>query len=151
MFWHVSVCLSTPWGGYPGQVQTGWGGGLPGQVQAGGYPTLGTTPPLPGQTWLGGTPPRVPTPLLDLAGGTSAGGVPHLGYPRVRPGQGYPCRGRGTPPWVIPPPVGHGWGVPLPGGVLHLGWSTWYAAVGMASCVHAGGLSCYNTLFTRIH
>ena len=39
-------------------------------------------------------------------------GVPHLGYPPIRPGWGVPLQG-GTPPWV--PPIRPGWGYPCQG------------------------------------
>ena len=62
-------------GGYPGQVQAG--GGYPSQIQLGGYPTLGIPPVSPG--W----------------------GVPHLGYPLIRPGQEGTPMGGGIPPWLV--------------------------------------------------
>ena len=76
-----SICLSTPRGGYPGQVQLGGGGPQPGpgggylsQVQAGGFPTSST----PHRTWPGG-------------GGT-----------HIRPGWGgYPNKGGGVPHRVV--------------------------------------------------
>ena len=149
MFWHVSVHPSVcpHLGGYPDQVQAG--GGYParsswrGYPCQGGYPTLGT----PHQTWLGGIPPRVPPSDLargvPLPGGTHlryspldlARGVPLLmgtptgGFPvGGSPARGYPTLGTLTPPWVPPSDLAGGYTCR---GVPHLGWSTWYAAVGM--------------------
>ena len=104
MFLHASVCLSTPRGWVPwpgpgrGVPQPGPAGGYPSQVQGypdGGYPTSGT----PRQTWLGGTPPHVPPCQTWL--GVPWWGVPHLGYPPVRPGWGVPWRGVGVPHRVV--------------------------------------------------
>ena len=91
MFWHASVCLSTPGGGgYPGHVQPGRecpsqvqvegtrarskrGGGTPArsrqggylsQVQAGGYPSQVQV----GVSQQGGTPPQLP-PIRPGQGG----------------------------------------------------------------------------------
>ena len=122
MFWHVSVCLSTPRGLHqPGPggggtpARSSWGGvPLPGP--AGGFPLLEV--PLPG-----GTPPSVPTigpgwgvPQWEYPtlGTPIRPGhwVPQWGYPTsgtpVRPGSGLPQPGRsdltgGTTPWVLPP------------------------------------------------
>ena len=107
MFWHVSVHPSVCphlGGGYPVQVQPG---GYPSQVQVGGYPTLGT----PCQTWSGGYPTLGPPPS-DLAGGSTPPQVP----PPVRP-------------WITPPHVRPGRGVPRQGDTPPS--STWYAAIGM--------------------
>ena len=66
-------------------------------------------------------------------GGTRPGpaswGVPHLGYPPIRPGWGVSQWG-GTPPWVPLSDLAGGYpkgGYPT----LDNRWSTWYAAVGM--------------------
>ena len=109
MFWHVSVhpsiCLSTP----RRVPQPGPVGGYTSQVQLGGTPA-------------GGTPPCIPLPVRPDRG------VPHLGYPPVRPGWegvpwwGYPTLGTphqtwlGVPQWGVPhlryTPIRPGWGVP---------------------------------------
>ena len=84
MFWHVSVCLSTPRGLVP---RPGPGGGIPQPGPAGG-----------------GLPhPRVPP--LDLVRGSTLGGYPTLGT-TLEPGRGggYPSRGS--------TPIGPGWGIP---------------------------------------
>ena len=126
----------------------GWG--YPGQVQAGAVPQPGPArgvphpryppsdlargvphlkhPIRPGQgvTPVRRTPPWVP--LSELAWGVPLPGVPHLGYPPIRPGQGVPhlgspssdlaggvpCQG-GTPPWVTPSQTWLG-GTPAGGG-----------------------------------
>ena len=170
---HPSICLSQgglPWPGPAGEGEGGtparssqgvyycqggypcWGEGYP----CGGTPTRGY--PIPGTHWSDlaeGLPllgiPHLRYPLSDLAGGTPAGGVPHLRYPlpvHTWPGgstlaRGYHCQGV-TPPRV--PPVRPGPGVPCQGrGYPTSGnrWSTWYAAVGMPPCIHAGELSCF--------
>ena len=80
-------------------------------------------------TW-GGTPAR------SSRGGTPGGvpqwGVPHLGYPPVEPGRGYPdCGGYLTS------------GSPPPSDLARKGLPRWGVRRGRyASCVHAGGLSC---------
>ena len=174
MFWHVSVrrwfCLSTPrglGGGYPDQggVSPPW---VPPNYTWLGGTLMGGTPPSrtwPGGPLMGGTPPWV-SHLFRSGQGVpcqvQSGGVPHLGYPPIRPGQG------GTPPQVLscqtwlggtlpgpvrggyptlgtPPsdlargvphlgysPVRPGWGVPRRGGGYPISSSTWYAAVGMS-------------------
>ena len=103
MFWHVSVhpsiCLSTPGGGYPSQVQPGrvpWWGGTQGGVPPldRGYPDGGTQ---------GGVPPR-----LDLDGGGHLRQVQGEYPSQVQPG-GY--INRGYPRWGTPP-IGPGCGVP---------------------------------------
>ena len=124
MFWHVSVCLST--GGvpishnalqhYPECHGAARGGTLPGPAGEGG-----STLPGPagggGVSWPGGPwPGGVPWPGgLPWLGGTLARGVPWLG--------GYPGRRGGT----------------------QLGQHMEYLLHGgrYASCVHAGGLSCF--------
>ena len=75
----------------------------------------------------GGTPARSSQPGGYLVG--PGRGVPHLGYP--------------------PPPVGPGWG----GGVPHFGKQMEYLICRgrYASCVHAGGLSCFsNNNYSKI-
>ena len=90
MFWHVSVCLSTPGGdtparsrvsylGYPPPIRPGWGG----------YPPLGPPPP---SDLARGTPPWV-RPSSGLARGYPTSGT--LPPPPVEPGWG------GIPPWVV--------------------------------------------------
>ena len=152
--------------GTPGRSRLGGlGGGYPGQVQMGrrvphlarGYLRWGT----PQQGWS--TPPArsgwgVPEVRYHLAGmrypparlgwGGTWGGVPPS---QVRQG--------GTQGGVPPAPARSGQGVPKVGyppagmGYPHVGmgcspvqdsrWSTWYAAVGMPSCVHAGGIDAH--------
>ena len=126
----LSICLSTPGGGYPSQVQAG---GVPQPAPAGGYPMPGGTltrgvphlryPPLdlagvhqwgyptsgtPCLIWLGGTPTGGAhlryTPCWTWPGGYPNGGYPTLGIPPIRPG----------PPQV--PPIRPGQGVPQLGG-----------------------------------
>ena len=147
-----------PWsrqGGTPSQVQVGGGGvphprsrhgrhpipgypphlagGTPSQIQVGGYPILdpgrgvpaqGT--PLPGMgapAW--GTPPHL------------AGGTPCLGYPPLLPGRGAPAQGTPPPTWQGVPAQG----TPPPQQEQH---SVYLLRGGRyASCVHAGGLSCF--------
>ena len=109
MFWHVSVCLSTP-GGVPEtgpggrgtSARSTQGGGTqaqvppvrPGQgVPQWGYTTLGT-PIRPGQ---GGTLNRVPP--SELAWGYPDGGYPTSGSPPCRTwlGEGVTLTGEGVP------------------------------------------------------
>ena len=122
MFWPMSV----HGGGYPT-----WpgGGGVPQPGPAGGYPTWpGATP---GQVQMGGTPARsdrgVPQP-----GGGGTPGYPPAVVPQGTPQQWYP----GYPPGGVPPARG----VPPSTGqqMEYLIRRSRYA-----SCVHAGGLSCY--------
>ena len=71
-----------------------------------------------GGTLLGGTL------CQTWPGGTLPGGLPHLGYPPVRPGQGVPYQGvlcGGTTPQVTPS-IRPGWGYPA-WGYLTLGTS----------------------------
>ena len=120
----TSVCLSTPRGRYPRQIQMG---GTPARsdqrrYRAWGVPCLGRYPILgtPHQTLLRGTPPQVPHqmwPVGYLPGGDLTSGTPHPAP--VRPGQGVPCQGVRTPSQVTDGIRGR-----------------------YASCVHAGGLSC---------
>ena len=81
----------------------------------------GEAVPQPG-LGRGGTPPQVPPPWVppsDLDGGTPAMGVPHLGYPPSRPGQGVPLPG-GYPTSGTPsPPSDLAGGTPAGGGVPH--------------------------------
>ena len=131
----------------------GAAGGVPCQVQPGGVP-------WPGVPWQGGTlAGGVPWLGGTLAGGTLARGVPWLGVPWPGgtlaggyPGQGgtlargYP--GRGVPwPGGLPWPGGVPWPgvVPWPGGRTQLGQHREYLLHGgrYASCVHAGGLPCW--------
>ena len=161
---HPSICLSTGGGWYPSQVQLGgtqarsnWRvtppgqGGTPPQVPLSDlargvlhlrYPLsdLARGPPIrPGRWYPCWRVPHLgfPSPQSDLArGSTPARWVPHLGYPWSDLTGGYPC-------WGVPQ-LGYPWS-DLAGGYPTSGnrWSTWYAAVGIAPCVHAGGLSCY--------
>ena len=122
--------LFTSGGGYPypimlcnisqnAMAQLG-GGTLPGPAR-GGYPVGGGVP-WPGGYYVGGVP---------WPGGTLARGVPWLGGTLAG---GYPAQG-GYP----------GRGVPWPGGGTQLGQHREYLLHGgrYASCVHAGGLSCF--------
>ena len=138
-------------GGYPYPIMLcnifqnamGQPGGVPHQVQPGGYPgrgggTLaGGVPCLGGVPWLGGTLAR---------GGTLAGGVPWWGVPCLG---GVPWPGgtlaRGVP-WLGGLPCLGGY--PGQGGT-QLGQHREYLLHGgqYASCVHAGGLSCFIYLF----
>ena len=111
MFWHASVCLSTPGGGYPSQVPVG--GGYPARSRQGGrgLPQPGPGRGYPSQVWVGRYP-TLGTPPSDLAGG-----YPTLGTPPLRPGQGgYPDRGY---PTSGPPPSDLAGGYPDGGGVPH--------------------------------
>ena len=96
-------------------------------------------------------------------GGGGGGGVPisHNAlqhYPEFHGadtwGGGYPARSRWGGPWVppsrVPPQAMSGWGYPPPrpgqeGGGTQLGQQKEYSLHSgrYASCVHAGGLSCY--------
>ena len=99
-----SICLSTPGGGYPSQIQMG----VP---LLKGYPTLSTPPPF---YLVGGTPPQVPPPSIR-----PGWGVPPPPPPSDLAG-GYPRPG-GNPPQVTPPPPHQTWpegGYPTSGGVL---------------------------------
>ena len=115
--------LSTPGGGgYPYPImlcnitQNSMGQtprGVPCQVQPGGVPCLGDT----------------------LPGGTQVGYLP------ARSDRGYPARGY---PDRVPPSQVRTGGVPCWGGT-QLGQQKEYSLYGgqYASCIHAGGLSCY--------
>ena len=111
-----SLCVSPHLGGYPIRLM----GGVPHPRSSwGGYPIPGPAGgyPIPGPA--GGSTPS------SRWGGTPScqkGGA-RLGYP---PGRGTP------PPAGVPPRLGY------PPSPHRLG-----AAVGMPSCVHAGGLSCF--------
>ena len=96
MFWHGSVCLSTPRGGTWARSRWGvpkpgpGGGGVPEPGPGGGVPKPG-----PG----GGVPQPGP------GGGYPNWGVPNLRYPPIRPGQGGTQWGvptSGTPPPIRP-------------------------------------------------
>ena len=117
---HPSVCPHL--GGYPSQVHPEGVPHLryPHQTWLGGYPNGG----YPDEGYPnGGTPPQVPP--LDLGTqGVPQWGVPHLGYPRQT--------------WSGIPQ----WGYPDGGGGYPTSGSTWRCGR-CASCVHAGGLSCY--------
>ena len=143
-------CLYTPGGGgTPARSSRGRGVPQPGPAQGiplpgeGEYLLLGgrCTPPQvpPHQTWSGYPLPGRPhltsctPPLSDLAGGRPPAG---RGVP--------PARGRGTPTLGIPP-IGPGRGVP------HF-WKHMEYLIRRgryASCVRAGGLSCYAFCFWK--
>ena len=103
--------------GYPGQVQTGYPSqvwmGHPGQVQMEGYPRWGIPP-----VGMGVPPPG----QVRTGEGVPLANQVRMGVPKV----GYP-QGWGTPP--PPAPLGQQ-EYSLRGGRY-------------ASCVHAGGLSCF--------
>ena len=155
---HPSINLSVYRGGYPYPImlcnisQKAMGqpvGGVPCQVQPGGIP------------WPGGYP-GWGIPYQVQPGGYPAWGVPWVGVPcQVQPGGypgwgvpcqiqlGVPCLG-GTLARGVPWPEGYpGQGVPWQGGTLlggtQLGQHREYLLHGgrYASCVHAGGLSCF--------
>ena len=125
----MSVCLSM--GGVPVSHNAlqhfpechGAAGGVPCQVQLGGYPGQGGTL-AGGVPWPGGYPGWR---------GTLARGVP---WPGGYPGQGEGGTLAGGVPWLG--------GYPGRGGT-HLGQHREYLLHGgrYASCVHAGGLSCF--------
>ena len=128
-------------GGYPGPVPPE--GGDPGPVPpppppppggGGGVPGSGTPPPPGG----GGTQVRYPPP-----GGGGGGGYPGPVPPPPPGGGGGGVPGSGTPP----PPRGYPGQVPPPpgGGGTRVGQQKEYSLHGgrYASCVHAGGLSCF--------
>ena len=123
------VCPQRGGGGvtYPGQVQ----GTTPSQVttRGRGYPKLpppshGTYPP-PGQVRMGGRYPMVHTPLAKVP-------TPPPGEDR---GRGYPKAPTSPPPAKLPTPS------PLAKDLPHGGR--------YASCVHAGGLSCFHAVFEK--
>ena len=146
----TGVCLSTP-GGYPSPrffprsmvIGPFWGRGTPvpgsfpghwSQVPSRGYPNPGQGVP---QSWLGGTP----------------------GW--TRQNWGSPCEGQG---WGSPT-ARSGWGTPWPGqdGVLPWPGQDWgtpprreqpsehlLRGGRFASCIYAGGLSCYNYVWSKI-
>ena len=114
-----------PWGsrgGYPARSSRG-GGTLPGPAGGGG--TLPGPAGGGGVPWLGGVHCQV-----------QPGRVP---WPGGYPGQGVACRGV---PW---------WGSTLPGEGTQLGQHREYLLHGgrYASCVHAGGLSCFEILLVQ--
>ena len=153
-----------PLGGYSGPVPPQ--GGTQVQYPPGGYPGLvppqgGTrTPPGGTQVWL---PPRG---YLDPPGGypglaTPSGGVFRSGTPPGGTQVRYPPWGYPDPPRGVPrsryPPEGYSGPVPPrggtqvwypdspPGGGTQVGQQKEYSLHGgrYASCVHAGGLSCF--------
>ena len=109
-----------PPGGVPG---SGTPGGYPGQVPPGGVPGSGTP--------LGGTWVRYPPGGRGTQVRYPPGGVPGSGTP---PPGGYPGQ---VPPQGVPGPP--------PGGGTRVGQQKEYSLHGgrYASCVHAGGLSCF--------
>ena len=130
--------------------------GVPGQVPGGvrvsprGVPGQVPRPPRGGGTWPGTLPPPrgVPRPprVPDR--------VPPGGYPDPRgTWPGTPRGGTQTPPGYLTgyPPRG---GVPGPpgGGGTQLGQHREYLLHSgrYASCVHAGGLSCIDTIFINL-
>ena len=132
-----------------------------------GHPPGGGGGTQPGPSWGGGYPGRGGYP----AGGYP-GGVPRSGTPLARSGGGVPCQGGtllgGRYPGQVPPQPGQEGGT-LPGGYparggtqvryppgqvrrgggTQLGQHREYLLHGRryASCVHAGGLSCFTTMF----
>ena len=160
-------------GGTPSQVWLG-GGGTPSQVWQGGYsiPGLAGGVPHPKSGWgypISGLDTSWDTPLPWTWDGVPPG--PGMGYPprpgtgypptwdgvpAPRPGTGYPL-GWGTPQtWNRAPPPDMGWGTPP-----DLRWGTPLPQTDQhsehllhggryASCVHAGGLSCFQ-LFLPTH
>ena len=145
-----------PWGsggGYPARSSQGgvpWPGGtLPGGTRSGTPPSRkGQDGGYPGR---GGYPGQVPPPRpgqdggVPWPGGYPAGGGTRSGTP-PQPGQdgGYP--GRGGTLVRYPPPARSGWGgYPAGGGGTQVGQQKEYSLHGgrYASCVHAGGLSCF--------
>ena len=89
----LSICLSTPRGRYPHQVQAG---GYPTQVQLGGYSTSGTPLSDLARGYPGYCPPS------QLSGGYPAGqvsrGLPQQGGTLSTPQPGQ----RGLPWWGVP-------------------------------------------------
>ena len=163
---HFPECHGAAGGGYPypimlcniSQNAMGQLGGYPARSSRGGYPGGGY--PVWGVPCLGGYPVwGVPCPGGTLAqGGTlarGAGGVPWQGGTLVG---GVPCPG-GVPwpgvPWLGGYPAQGGtlargypvWGGTLPRGGTQLGQHREYLLHGgrYASCVHAGGLSCFRS------
>ena len=129
----VSLCLSvhTCGGeGYPARSSRLGGGG--------GYSDQGV--PNQGCTLMWGTPPWVP-PWSDLAGrgwGYPTSGTPHQTW---LGGGGYPDGG--IPPWIPPVKPGQG-GTPMGGyPTSDNRWEYLIRHGRYASCVHAGGLSCF--------
>ena len=127
--------------GVPCQVQLG--GGVPCQVQPGGYPARGY--PARGYPARRGVPCQQEYP----AGGYPPGGYPARGCPARGtlpgryPGRVYPASGipyLGTPPGRVPPQARSGRGEGT-----QLGQQKEYSLHGgrYATCVHAGGLSCW--------
>ena len=107
--------------------RSGGGGGYPIPGLAGGIPHPRSDwggYPIPGLA--GGVPHPSGTPL------TRSGWVP----PPPRPGTGYP-----PPDLGLGTPLDLGWGTPPPQHSEHLIRGGRYA-----SCVHAGGLSCYDII-----
>ena len=105
-----------------------WGGGYPARSSQEGYPAGGT---LPGGTLLGWGYPTLGTPSQVRMGGTLQGGT--------LLGEGYPGR--------VPPARSGMGGYPARG--TQLGQQKKYSLHRgrYASCVHAGGLSCFFLLF----
>ena len=139
-------------GGYPIWLMGGvphpcpGGGGTPSMSRQGGVPH-----PCPGGgVVLHPCPGGGGTPSMSRWGGTPSmsrlGGVPH---PAGRGGVPHPCPGGGVPQWGGTP-VGGPPGVPPP----WLGYppppSTCYGRGRYASCVHTGGLSCYELNYSLL-
>ena len=129
-----------------------WGGGYP----VSGLRWGGTR----SQVWWGGTWSQVGgVPSLRSEGGTPSQvqGLPHLrsgGVPHLRSGE-YPISGLGGTPFQVRgvPHFRSGWGVPhLGSGVPPTDQHSELLLCGgrYASCVHAGGLSCFFKMFTII-
>ena len=132
-----SICLSVcPHlvGGTPARSR--WGVPQPGPgkvIPCSGVPHLSRVPPA--WTWHGGVPHLgYPLPHQTWLG------VPLLGVPHLRPPQsdlakGVPLPGEVPHLGYTSPPMRPGGQVPMPGWYPTSGnrWSTWYAAVGMRS------------------
>ena len=144
---HEAAGGGVPRSGYPPGGYQGPGTPPGGGVPRSGYPPGGYWGPgtPPGGYWGPGTPPprggtevRVPPP----GGGTEVRVPPTGGgggtEVRVPPRGGY--RGPGTPPGGVPRS-----GYPPGGGGTRVGQQKEYSLHGgrYASCVHAGGLSCW--------
>ena len=154
-------------GGYPGPVPPP-GGGVPrsGTPPGGGGTWVRYPPPGGGGTQVRYTPPGGGTQVWSPRGGTQVryppggggwypGQVPPPGgtqvqYPPPRgvPRSGTPPGGGGYPGQVTPPGGGGGTRVrypPPPRGGYPVGQQKEYSLHGgrYASCVHAGGLSCF--------
>ena len=140
MFLHLSVCLST--GGTPARSRWGevprpgpdGGGGTLARSRWGGIPWPGPDGGYPDQVQMGGTPARFrqgDTPGGGTLKDNQVGEPPTLdGVPLA--GMGYPPAGIGHPPST---------GQQMEYLICHGQY---------ASCIHAGGLSCFLTFSLQI-